>query len=322
MKRFLTAVFIVGMTAASFAGPFDSEILGLLSKLQAMSHGDVTPAEWDAVQSELGDVERRARGAGDWDAVVQIRAVEAMVYADMRRDIGRALAVIEGAKREFGSRKIPSVKRLYVQQADYYSRMGDAVAVRRVIDEFRANPNYDPHEYGYMVGEGRNTPVTLVRPTARSTDSVSVTAMEQAAARARFAPGNLFPAFTLRDSRGVTFDLADYRGKVVLIDFWQKDWTPWVRGLPYQVRMHERYHAVGFEIIGISLDRDSGAAASFAGQNGMAWRQVYGDRALARELGIFGEAKNFLVDRNGVILGTNLRGASLAEALQSALAPR
>lgn len=318
MRKILLMIVVLAVAAGSARAEFSAELNQLLSKLQAMSHGSFDPAEWQSVMSQLDGVSSRAQRNGDLEAVVQSRAIKAMVLADMRDDIPAALAVLEQAKTEYGQRKLPSVKRLYVQQAELYSRQGNSEAVRKVIEEFRANPNYDPHEYGVALGEGRNTPITLVRPTARGADSVSVTAMELARERSRFAPGNLFPSFTLTDGLGAPISLADYRGKVVLIDFWQPGWTPWQRDLEYQISLYRRYQPSGLEVIGLALGQEA-AARACADQYRLPWRQIYSDTTLTRQLGIFGEATNFLIDRNGVIIGRNLRGAELAAAVNRAL---
>ena len=321
MRRIWMAIGMVLLVAGAARADFKAELNQLLSKLQAMSHGTYNPAEWEAVLGQLDEVAGRARRNGDLDAVVQSRAIKALVLADIRDDIPGALAVLQQAKNEYGQRKLPSVKRLYVQQAELYSRQGDAASVRRVIEEFRANPNYDPHSYDFQVGEGRNTPVTLVRPTARGADSVSVTAMELALERSRFAAGNLFPNFNLVDDQGASVSSADYRGKVLLIDFWSPGWTPWQRDLDYQRSLYQRYHPVGLEMVGIPLGKAE-AARAYAAQAALPWRQVYGERTLTRELGLFGEATNFLLDRNGVIIGRNLRGADLAAAINRALSAK
>lgn len=321
MRTFLWVALLVGLTAVSGQAQFTSELNQVLSKLQAMSHGTLDPVEWEATMQKLDDLGARARREGDLDAVVQARAIKAMVLADIRNDVPAALAVLQQAKNEYGQRKIPSVKRLYVQQAEYYSRQGDAESVRKVIEEFRANPNYDPHEYDVQVGEGRNTPITLVRPTSRGADSVSVTAMELARERARFAPGNLFPSFSVSDSQGQPASLADFRGKVLLVDFWSPGWTPWQRDLDYQISLYRRYQPGGLEVLGVALGPPA-AARETAARAQLPWRNVYGERTLTRELGIFGEATNFLLDRNGVIIGRNLRGADLAAAVQKALTAR
>lgn len=321
MRKFLLMlVLLAGVTGAARA-EFKAELNQLLSKLQAMSHGTIDATEWQSVMGQLDDVATRAQRNGDLDAVVQARAIKAMVLADIRDDIPAALAVLQQAKQEYGQRKLPSVKRLYVQQAELYSRQGDAESVRKVIEEFRSNPNYDPHSYAVEIGEGPNTPVTLVRPTARGADSVSVTAMELARERARYAPGSLFPAVTLNDDQGGAVDLASYRGKVLLVDFWSAGWTPWQRDLDYQISLYRRYQPVGLEILGVPLG-SANAARAYAAKAQLPWRQVYGERSLVRELGIFGEATNYLLDQNGVIIGRNLRGADLAAAVNRALSAK
>lgn len=318
MRRFVVLMTVLVLAAGAARAEFKAELNQLLSRFQAMSHGTFNPQEWQSVLNDLDAVATRAQRNGDLDAVVQARAIKAMVLADMRNDIPAALAVLEQAKTEYGQRTLPSVKRLYVQQAELYSRQGDGEAVNRVIEEFRTNPNYDPHSYDFAVGEGRDTPVTLVRPTARGADSVSVTAMELARDRARFAPGNLFPNFNLTDGQGGALGLADYRGKVLLVDFWSPGWTPWQRDVAYQVSLYNRYHPQGLEVVGIALGPAATARAT-ADQLRLPWRQVYDERKLTRELGIFGEATNFLLDQNGVIIGRNLRGAELAAAVKRAL---
>ncbi len=306
------------LAAGAVRAEFTNELNQLLSKLQAMSHGTPEPTEWQEVMGQLENVAAQARREGDLDAVVQALAIKALALADLRGDVKGALAVLEQAKRDYGQRKLPAVKRLYVQQADLYSRLGDGEAVRKVIEEFRENPNFDPHVYGFSVGEGRNSPVTLVRPSSRGVDSVSVTAMELARERARFAPGNLFPSFSVPDGQGGTVNLADYRGKVLLLDFWLPGWTPWVRDLDYMSSVYRRYQPVGFELLGVAVGNAS-AAQAYATERQLPWRQIYGDVSLVRQLGIFGEATNFLLDQNGVIIGRNLHGAELASAVQHAL---
>ena len=121
------------------------------------------------------------------------------------------------------------------------------------------------------------------------------------------------------DTEGMVRERRDYEGKVLLVDFWLRDWTPWKRDLNNLVSMYERYHGAGFEIIGFCLERDPADLGGFLGQNRMAWPHVVNDTALCSQLGIFGEASNFLIDRSGAIIGRDLRGADLVEAVKGAL---
>jgi peroxiredoxin len=296
------------------------ELNRVLSALQAISHGVYSPREWEEVMRELDDTSARAVREGRPDIVVQARAIKAMALADIRRDIPSALRVIEEAKREFGHQRLPSVRRLFIQQADYYGRLGDADGVRRTIEEFRNNPNYDAAAFPVILHEGRNTPMTIARPFARGSDSVSVTAMSAARERSRYAPGNLFPDFSWIDASGRPGSISGLRGKVVLVDFWHPRWTPWARDLPQLKRTYQQWHRQGFEVVGVSLDRDSDASREFAAAERLPWTLVYGETELPRRLGLFGQAANFLLDANGVIIARDLRGSDLADAVRRALA--
>lgn len=321
MRRLALVMAVVSVWApvGARAQGFAPELNPVLSKLQSMGHGTYTEAEWRDAMAQLDRVAAQAERNDEIGLVVQARAIKAMVLSDMRRDYAGALQVLDQSIRQFGRRSLPEMKRLYVQKAEVYSRMGDEAGVVRAIEEFRNSPNFDPTAYPYAVGQGRDTPLTLVRPSARGSDSVSVTAMEVARGRARHAAGNLFPDFNLVDSAGRNISLSELRGKVVLVDFWQQGWTPWRRDLDYQVSTYRHYNQIGFEIVGIALDRDGAAAQAFALQKQLPWPLIYGHTELARQLGIFGEAANFLIDRNGMIVGRDLRGANLSEAIKSAL---
>jgi peroxiredoxin len=185
-----------------------------------------------------------------------------------------------------------------------------------------ASAYYDAEDYPFTGGQGRDVPLKLVRPSSTAADSLSVTAMEVARTRSRFAPGGYFPEFNVVDRDGVVRVLSDYAGKVLLVDFWVRGWTPWKRDLENLVATHARYRDAGFEVLGFCLERDPADLSAFLQANGMTWPQVHGDTALASQLGIFGEASNVLIDRNGVIVGRDLHGADLVEAVKSALGAR
>jgi peroxiredoxin len=321
MKSLFSIILAGGLAlAASAEAQHAPELNRALSLLQSMSHGVYSPREWQEAMRELDELSARAVRDGRPDIAVQARAVKAMALADMRRDIPAALRVIEDAKREFGRQQLPSVRRLFIQQADYYGRLGDADGVRRTIEEFRNNPNYDTAAFPVILHEGRNTPMTIARPFARGSDSVSVTAMEAARERSRYAPGNLFPDFSWTDSSGRPGSISGLRGKVVLVDFWHPRWTPWARDLPQLKRTYELWNRWGFEVVGVSLDRDATASREFAAAERLPWTLVYGETDLPRRLGLFGQAANYLLDANGVIIARDLRGSDLADAVRRALA--
>ena len=75
---------------------------------------------------------------------------------------------------------------------------------------------------------------------------------------------------------GKHFDIADLRGKVVLIHFWAS-WSGSCRDeIPDVIAAFKKYHARGLEIVGVSYDTDKGALVDFSRQQGMSWPQLFG----------------------------------------------
>ena len=135
--------------------------------------------------------------------------------------------------------------------------------------------------------------------------------------------GAKFPAFDVKDTAGKRLALADFKGKVVLVDFWATWCGPCVAELPNVLAAYEKHHAKGLEIIGVSLDRDREKLASFTKERKMAWAQVFdgdsGPDALAARYGITSIPATFLLDGEGKIIAKNLRGDELETAVAKAL---
>jgi len=133
-----------------------------------------------------------------------------------------------------------------------------------------------------------------------------------------------FAAKTM-DGKSLNFP-GDYKGKVVLLDFWATWCGPCIRELPHVTAAYEKYHAKGFEILGVSLDQKDAEdkIRKMAADKHMPWPQIYDGKfwkaEIAKKYLIGSIPATFLVDGDtGIILGANLRGDKLSEAVDAAL---
>lgn len=146
---------------------------------------------------------------------------------------------------------------------------------------------------------------------------------EAAKIRSSLVAGAKFPDFEEKDLDGKPLSIAAYKGKVVLIDFWATWCGPCVRELPNVLKAYEKYHPQGFEIIGISLDQDETKLKDFIKEKNMPWQQYFDGKGwnskLGSKYGIQSIPATWLLDGEGKIIDSNLRGEALEAALAKAL---
>eukprot|EP00808_Paulinella_micropora_P023990 g42322.t1 len=128
-------------------------------------------------------------------------------------------------------------------------------------------------------------------------------------------------SFTATD--GTKVDLEEYKGKVVLLDFWATWCPPCVGEVPNLVAAHKQYKDKGFAIIGISLDENKAAMEKFTKQHEMTWPQYFDglgwNNKIIGRFGIRSIPAMWLIDKEGKLITTNARGRSLHSHLAKLL---
>ena len=123
------------------------------------------------------------------------------------------------------------------------------------------------------------------------------------------------PGFTLTDASGQLARLADFRGKVVLLNFWATWCPPCKTEIPWFVEFQNKYETAGLVVLGISMDEDGWTAVRpFLEKMPVNYRMMVGNDAVAREFGgVASLPLTFLIDRAGRVVWSHAGIADRAE---------
>jgi peroxiredoxin len=112
------------------------------------------------------------------------------------------------------------------------------------------------------------------------------------------------PAWTLKDLNGKTVQLSDFKGKVVILDFWATWCPPCREEIPGFIDLQKKYHGRGLTVVGVSLDQGGpGVVSSFVKSQGINYPIVMGDDSVAQQYGdIQAIPTTFVIDPSGNIV--------------------
>ena len=143
---------------------------------------------------------------------------------------------------------------------------------------------------------------------------------KEAAALASVEVGKQAPEFSLKTKEGVDVALSSLKGKVVLVDFWASWCRPCREENPNVVKAYAKFKSKGFEVLGVSTDRNEEQWLQAVAEDKLTWAQVRDESGLASALYVIRTIPStFLLDKEGVIVARDLRGEELVKKLEELL---
>ena len=249
--------------------------------------------------------------AGSNDPAVELKDLMTKIRADIRAGKKTEAALADDIKQfdvlltEHKGEKTDAVARILYMKATLYSGvLRDTATADALIKQLKSD------------FQGTQFVASLEKQEAREAEAKKI--------QASLVEGTKFPDFNEKDVAGKPLSIANYKGKVVLIDFWATWCGPCVAELPNVIQTYQKHHAQGFEIIGISLDKDQQKLLAFTKKMNMTWPQFFDGQGWGNKLAvkyrIMSIPASFLLDGNGKIIAKDLRGEELESVVAKALA--
>lgn len=220
----------------------------------------------------------------------------------------------------FGTEKFPEAERhltTFVGKVDESQREQVAFARFYLAEVYKAQGKYDEAAGEYKLVLSKYSDVNPKLTQIVQTNYAGLDAER------KLAIGSEPIAFRVQSIAGKTLSPADYKGKVLLIDFWATWCGPCVMEMPNVKSVYGKYHDKGFEIVGISLDQSREKLDGYIAQQEIVWPQYFDGKWWNNDVAVMYGIKSIpttvLIDRKGKIRYKTLRGKQLESAVQELL---
>ncbi|MFN0169664.1 MAG: TlpA family protein disulfide reductase [Bryobacteraceae bacterium] len=142
--------------------------------------------------------------------------------------------------------------------------------------------------------------MSITAQSSKAADAPMVRAPLRAETERRAAP-----PFELQDAAGKSVKLSDYRGQVLLLNFW----ATWCGGCKREIPWFQEFHAAlgpqGFSVLGVSMDQEGWAAVKpYVAKAGVGYRMVLAAKSTSEGYAVTSLPATLIIDRQGRIAAT------------------
>lgn len=279
-----------------------------LDGLKALEQLDVDKKEiaslHDVFQKRFAQLE--ARPATDKDPAKAVARIDELLK------LGDYLNLEDTAKVDLLEKKYASVVKMTDEKNRAEEAFGDEGVVKALISYYQENRQ-------------KREGVAFVQRVKKDFPSINAKALDSIEKEFSGIDAIGDPlALHFKSLAGEEIDIANLKGKVVLIDFWATWCGPCMKSLPEVLALYEKFHGRGMEIIGVSLDQQRDALEKVVRSRKIPWPQFFDGKGWQNEIasahGVNVIPASLLVDQNSKVAGINLRGpeleAKVAQLLQ------
>ena len=324
----LVAVVAVTVATVSTRSPETSDGVGSGVAVASASSGEADAAVEDAYQKMTADLkvlEDKARTERSMDSRLEIlKQMDAVLGEFVDDHAGTpqaAMASFEAGIVNFSLQKPEKTIRYletFLASAVDPEREKEAYAHFYLAEAYKQIGKIDDAEaeYKLLLSSYGNVDQRL---TSMVQQNLSMMETER-----KMKVGSPPVEFAVTSITGEKLSPDKYKGKVLLLDFWATWCVPCRQEMPNVVKVYDRYKDKGFEIVGISLDRDRASFDKYIDANNMAWPQFYDGKFWQNEVatlyGVKSIPATYLIDKKGNIRYKSLRGGQLETAVKELLA--
>lgn len=257
-------------------------------------------------------------GSPEYDQIIKFNKSQVDIFGDRENEINQRYAAAKGAQDEAGALQAQSdYMDLLLEKEEMAIEtikiIGANLATFQLISSIDKDRNFEFVDSMAVALKNKYPKMVFIQELAAQMDKARETAV-----------GVEAPEIALPTPDGDVLKLSSLRGQVVLVDFWAQWCKPCRRENPNVVAAYHKFKDKGFTVYGVSLDRTREKWLQAIEEDGLTWNHVsdlkYFQSAAAETYGITGIPFSILVDRNGIIVAKNLRGAALEKELEKVFA--